>query len=517
MTKIKFCLILSLLFLSFGNTFFAQTYKLENIEGFRKNAIKPIKNGAEIAGYILFYKTDKADTKSDNYGFELLDEKLNKVKNVKVKLPRGSRLVQSAYNGSTLGMMFYDTKEGEYIFRAYDKTLKLTGSAKLDKINKYEKAALEQMDDDEAATIYGIHAIPEKGFVRAGYGEDKDQFSVTMYDANFAKKWRYQTPDGTKGMETFLLTDVNEKYVSGLTMRRKGMMTTKFEYFLTVFDIETGKKLMDASVESGKENLSISATNLVENDNILVQGEYYDLEDKAGVNKSKGFYLKKYDLKTGKEVNETKFSWTGDIRKLFDAKGRASIEDNYSNYPLSYIKASNGHQYIVFEQFKKAADGVGIAMVALGGRASLVKVKIGNIWLLELDADNKPLTLKYYEKQNSSLSLPPGAGMFGTGLMGMFARTMGGFDYQFTQQSADASTFNATYVNYDREEGEKSKPIVASMFLAKDGSLNYDKVDITSPKKTTQALYPAAGNSVMLAQHNYKQDKLELKLIKMNY
>ena len=156
-------------------------------------------------------------------------------------------------------------------------------------------------------------------------------------------------------------------------------------------------------------------------------------------------------------------------------------------------------------------------MVALGGRASLVKVKIGNIWLLELDADNKPLTLKYYEKQNSSLSLPPGAGMYGTGLMGIFARTMGGFDYQFTQQSTDASTFNATYVNYDREEGEKSKPIVASIFLAKDGSLNYDKVDISSPKKTTQALYPAAGNSVMLAQHNYKQDKLELKLIKMNY
>lgn len=516
MTKLKFLIVFCLLTMGITQTF-AQTYKVDGIESFNRNGIKAIKNGAEITGYILFYKTDKADSKNNNYAFELLDEKLNKVNRVKVTLPKQSSLIQSAYNGETLGLMFYDSKEGSYIFKAYDKTLKLAGSATAKDLNKYEKAVMERMEAEEAASYYGIQAVPGKGFVRAGYGEDKDQYSVTMYDTNFKKKWRYQTPDGSKGMETFILSDISDKYVSGLTMRRKGMMSTKFEYYLTVFDIETGKKMVDASVESTKENLSISATNLLDNDEILVQGEYYDLDDKAGVNKSNGLYLKKYDIKTAKSISETKFSWASDIKKLFDAKGKESIEDNYVNYPMDFIKATNGHYYIVYEQFKKAADGVGIAVIALGGQASAVKVKIGNIWVFEIDANYKPVGIKYYEKDASSVGLPAGSGMYGSGLLGMFAKGIGGFDYQFTQQSLDKSTFNVSYLNYDRESGEKTKTIVGNIFLAKDGSLNYDKVDITAAKKTNRAIYPASGNSVMLAVYNIKGESLELKLVKLNY
>jgi hypothetical protein len=516
MTKIKIYFILSL-FATLGSSVFAQTYKLENVENFRGNGIKPVKNENGIAGFTIFYKTDKADSKNDNYAFELLDEKLNKVSRVKVVLPRGSRLIQSVHNGVTLGMMFYNAKESEYLFRAYDNTLKLVGSSKQDDINKYERAAIAQMTEEESSAIYGIHAVPGKGFVRAGYGEDKDQFSVTAYDVNFKKKWSYQTPKGTDGMETFFLSDISDKYVSGLIMRRKGMMSTKFEYFLAVFDIETGKKLVDVSVEKGKENLSISATSLLDNDQVLVQGEYYDADDKAGVNKSNGLYLKKFDIKTGKAIGDNKLSWKGDIKKMFGEKGDKRIEDNYSNYPMSLIRAANGHTYIVYEQFKKAADGVGIAVIALGGRASAVKVKIGDLWMLELDENDKPVGVKYYEKEGSSLMMPPGLGMYGTGLLGMFAKAMGGFDYQFTQKSANSRTFSVAYVNYDREEGEKSKPIVASIFMTDDGSLNYDKVDITAPKKTNQYLYPAPGNNIMLVQYNYKEEVLSLKLIKMNY
>lgn len=516
MKKLKIFLAFCLMALCIGQTV-AQTYKLDGIEQFSKSGIKPIKNGTETAGYILFYKNDKADSKNDNYAFELLDEKLNKVNRVKVVLPKNSRLIQSAYNGETLGLMFFDAKEGSYIFRAYDKTLKQVGTATAKDLNKYEEAAMVRMDSDEAAAYYGIQAVPSKGFVRAGYGEGKDQYSVTMYDINFKKKWRYQTPDDSKGMETFILSDINDKYVSGLTMRRKGMMSTKFEYFLTVFDLETGKKMVDVSVESSKENLSISATNLLENDEVVVQGEYYDLNDKAGVNKSKGLYLKKFDIKTAKPIGENLFSWESDIKKLFDANGKQSIEDNYVNYPMTFIKAANGHSYIVYEQYKKVADGVGIAVIALGGQASAVKLKIGNIWVLEIDANYKPLSVKYYEKDASSVLMPPGAGIYGAGLLGLIAKVTGGFDYQFMQQSQDMSTFNIAYLNYDRENGEKTKTIVGNIFLAKDGSFNFDKIDITAAKKTRRVLYPAAGNSVMLAEYNTKEETLELKLVKLNY
>lgn len=475
-------------------------------------------NGKEVGGYVLFYKTDKADSKNDNYGFQLLDEKLNKVNNVKVVLPRNAILVNTVYNGEALGMMFYDQAKGNYIYKSYDKTLKLLGSIVAEKPHKWERAGLEQMGEDYAASFYGIHPVQSKGFVRSGYGESKDQFRLTLYDNNFKKKWSYETPSDSKDYEIFVFSDVNDRYVTGTIIRRSGMMSKKFEYFLAVFDAETGKKLIDVSVEKPKEQLSITAVNLLEGtDQAVLQGEYYDLDDKPGVNKSKGFFLKTYDLKTGKEISEKQFSWTGDIGKLFNAKGKESIEDKYLNYPHTIFRAANGHYYIAFEQFKKVADGAGIAIAALGGSAAVVKLKVGNLWVLELDGDFKPITLKYYEKDGSDVLLPQGAGALGTGLLGMFAKSVGGFDYQFLQQSNDGATFNMAYINYDREKGEKSKTIVGNIFLTKDGSLNFDKVDMTAAKRTRLALYPAKGSNIVLSEFNSKEKTLELKLVKLNY
>jgi hypothetical protein len=502
--------------LSIGLT--AQSYAIKGIKTFSSSGIKAILNNKAVAGYVVFYKTDKADSKNDNYRFELLDENLGKVSTVKVVLPRNAVLLQPVYNGEVLGLMFYNPIKGNYIYRSYDKALKEIGSLMTEKPFKYERAALEQMDGDAASSFYGLHPVQGKGFVRAGYGKDNDKFAIMYYDNNFKMKWSYQTPKESKDFETFLISDVNEHYVTGITMRRPNLLSHKLEYFLTIFDVETGKKILDTSVENPKEQLSISSTSLLEGtDQLVLQGEYYDLDDKAGVSKSKGFYLKIYDLKTTKVIDEKKFSWAKDINKLFNAKGKESIEDNYLNFPHTMFKAANGHYYIAFEQYKKAADAGGIAMAALGGGTSFVKIKVGNIWVMELDADYKPVAIQYYEKDGSSVSLPAGTGMMGAGLLGYFVNSIGGFDYQFLQQSEDRSTFNMAYINYDREKGEKSKTIVGNIFLAKDGTLNFDKVDITAPKRTSLYLYPAQGSNIMLSQYNSKEKTLDLKLVKLNY
>ncbi|MBK8736439.1 MAG: hypothetical protein IPL98_11290 [Saprospiraceae bacterium] len=189
MTKIKNYFFLCV-FVTFSFSTFGQTYKLDNVENFRSNGIKPVKTEGGIVGYTIFYKTDKADRKNDNYAFELLDEKLKKVNRIKVVLPRGTRLIQSVHNGISLGMMFYNTSGGKYIFKSYDATLKLVGSYESEKINSYERAALNHMADNESSTFYGIHAIPMKGFVRAGYGEKKTN-SLLQYSMLILRKNGY--------------------------------------------------------------------------------------------------------------------------------------------------------------------------------------------------------------------------------------------------------------------------------------------------------------------------------------
>ncbi len=510
-----------LIFLFFAFQLGAQSYALEGISSVSSNGIKPIMNGKEVGGYVVFYKKDKKDKKNDNYGFDLLDEKLNKVSSVKVVLPSGSVFLQTVYNGEALGLMFFDPVKRNYIFKSYDKKLTLLGSRTTEKPNKWELATLNQMaggDTDEVFYFFGIKPVPGKGFVRSGYGKSNDQFKVTMYDNNFKEKWSYETPKTAKGYEQFMLSDINAQYVTGMTIRRDGMLSHKLNYFLTIFNADTGEKTLDVSAEKEKQQLSISATILEEgSDQMLLQGEYYDLDAKPGVHKSKGFYIKTYDLKTGKETSEHLYSWDKDVAKLFDAKAKESIEDKYLNYPLSLFKTADGHSFMVFEQYKKVADGAGIAMRALGGGTGVAKVKVGNLWLLEMDANFKPLAVNYYEKDGSSVGLPPGADMMGAGFAGYFVKWTGGFDYQFLQQSNDGSAFNVAYINYDREKGSKTKTIVGNIFKPKDGTLSFDKVDITAPKNTVFFLYPAQASSVMLTQFMKKEKKLEFKLVKLNY
>ncbi|MBK8192648.1 MAG: hypothetical protein IPK76_05440 [Lewinellaceae bacterium] len=71
-------------------------------------------------------------------------------------------------------------------------------------------------------------------------------------------------PESSKEYETFLLSDVNASYATGITLRRNGLMSRKVEYFLTVFDIESGKDHRRLRRNKLQEQLSISSITLQE-------------------------------------------------------------------------------------------------------------------------------------------------------------------------------------------------------------------------------------------------------------
>ncbi|MBL7828852.1 MAG: hypothetical protein JNJ57_19615 [Saprospiraceae bacterium] len=502
-------------------TLSAQNYSIDGVKFFSAEGIKPIMNGKEVGGYIIFYRRDKASEKNDNYGLELLDEKLNKVSTIKVTMPRNLFLLQSVFNGEALGLMFYNPEKKNYIYKSYSKTLTELGSKSTEKPNKWELATLNQMlggDTDEAFYFFGIRPVEGKGFVRTGYGKSSDQFKLYFYDNTFKQVWAYETPKDAKGFENFFLSDINTQYISGTTWRRKTLLSKKFEYYLTVFDAATGKKLVDVSAENKGQQLSITSTILQPGSNeILLQGEYYNEDDKPGVHKSKGFYIKTFDITTAKETSERLYAWDKEIAKMFDAKGKESIEDKFLNYPHVLIKTNGGKYYMVFEQFKKAADAGGIAMRALGGGTGVAKAKIGNLWVLEMDNAFKPLNIKYFEKDGSDVSLPAGVDMMGAGFVGYFTKWVGGFDYQFLQQSNDALTFNVSYLYRDKEKGEKTQTVAGNVFLTSDGALNFDKVNLTPKSGTKINLFPAKGQALMVTEYNKKAKTVDFKLVKLNY
>ena len=91
----------------------------------------------------------------------------------------------------------------------------------------------------------------------------------------------------------------------------------------------------------------------------------------------------------------------------------------------------------------------------------------------------------------------------------------GYFDYQFFANSSNKKTFNAVYVNYDREKGEKPKKVVGNIILGEKQLVTIDQIDMPS-KASSAFLYPAKPGYIMMVDYLKKQKQLGMKLVKVN-
>jgi hypothetical protein len=501
---------------------FAQTQTLDGIAQVRRSAISPIFEGREVRGYVMYGRADKADKKNDNYLLNFYDQDLNPVSNITIQKPSGRYyLLRNAYNGSAFGFYYYNRKDNTLEIETYDPSLKKLGSKVIEDLSQGEKMQVQQslrMPDTGENNPMGLslYAVQGKGFLRNGVEGMGKGFTLEMYDNNLKQKWRYTTGTKSDKLQTAIIQEVGEKYILVNVLRRDNMMSRKFESFMVAYDVETGKKVLDVPVETSKtEQLSLNSLSYdAQADEFLAIGEYYKLDDKPMVSKSQGFYLKRFST-AGKQTLSKQYGWQNQVAKALPADAKQSVEEGYVNFTQSIVKGDDGKIYIVAEQFKITADGVGIAVAALGGRGMAVsKGFIGNMLVFVLDPQYALTDIKFYAKDRSRAIVPEGASFFGASLLGMIFRAQGDFDYQFMQRSNDGSAYNVVYVNYDKEKGEDTKKIVGNITF-RNGQFGLDKIDGTS-KATASFVYPAKAGYVMMADHTRKDKKLGMRLVKLN-
>src|ERR1700754_4655527 len=56
----------------------------------------------QIKGYFFFYQSDKVDKKTNEYTLQIVDENLNKLKDIKFTDSKNIALLESSYNGDKL-------------------------------------------------------------------------------------------------------------------------------------------------------------------------------------------------------------------------------------------------------------------------------------------------------------------------------------------------------------------------------------------------------------------------------
>src|SRR3954469_1083602 len=66
----------------------------------------------QIKGYFFLYQSDKIDKHTNEYTLQILDQNLNKVRNIKFEDGKQLNLLEAAYNGNSLSFLFKnaDTK-----------------------------------------------------------------------------------------------------------------------------------------------------------------------------------------------------------------------------------------------------------------------------------------------------------------------------------------------------------------------------------------------------------------------
>jgi hypothetical protein len=524
--SVKHMLLAACTVLAVPATLHAQTQTLDGISRVSRTAIEPVYAGNEVKGYVTYTKGDKADRKNDNFLLDFYDQDLNKVSNITLQKPAGKYfLLRNSFNGSAFAMYYFNSKDKTFELETYDTGLKKLGFKAIGDLNRADLMALQQSfttqanDSESSGGMMGgltLFPVPHFGFVRNSYEGMMKGFNLQMYDDKLTPRWRLSSDPKSKFYESINMTQATDKYILATILRRDGMMSKKINAYMVAIESATGKKVFDMPVETtNTEQLSLSSFTFdpVKREFIAV-GEFYKLDDKPFVNKSQGFFIKRFN-EAGKPVAAKNYGWHNEVAAALPAEARQSVEDGFVNYTQSIVRGSNGKTYIVAEQYKVVGDGLGIAMTALGGRSSVSKGKIANMLVFALDPDYKLTDIKFYPKDPSVAYVPPGAGLMGTGLLGMYFRQSGQFDYQFIQKNDANSQFNVVYINYDKEKGEATKKIIGNVAFGDNGQFKFDKIDGTS-NATASYLYPAKPGYVMLVDYLKKEKKLGMKLVKLN-
>lgn len=255
------------------------------------------------------------------------------------------------------------------------------------------------------------------------------------------------------------------------------------------------------------------------NNGYLVMGPYFENDDRILKDKSLGFGVWVMDNK-GKILTSKYISWQRDIGKYLKTDQKGRIEDIGYVYFHNVLQTEDGKVFAIGEGYKKVASALGIASTALsimagggGSRISTAKMKVTDMFMLQLDDKFNLQNALIYEKYNNNIELPSGSEFYSPHTLAMLLKISGSFDYSFTQLGKNKSSFVTAYTDY--EKGKDYKGLTFNSISYYDGKITQDKINLKTSAKWL-SVYPAKPGSVMIMEYFKKDRRLDMHMEKIN-
>lgn len=474
----------------------------------------------QVKGYFHFYNVEKVDRKNNNYLLSVSDENLREINSVNIVRPTYYTLVEGAFNGEYFAFLFYDSRNKNIEIVSYDKTLKQTGTVLKKVGNQYAQAAFNLISTGEDASQSYLIPVNNKGFLYYGAQVDSYNFEIDFYNNTMKKVWSYGAAKNSRKIESAGDIFQDDQFIGSMIATKPGMMSNDLAFELLIQDVQTGKALFRISTVTAKYSLSIGDVYFdKEKQNFVVFGEYFDKKDKEMKSQSLGFMYLMIDMQ-GKIVGEKINSWAKEISAVTPMNEKGKFEGLNANILFhEIIRTSDGQIFVVGEQYKKVASGAGIAsQILFGSNANIAtsQINVYNMVIFEFNPDFSIKRAHLFEKDKNIVTLPAGATYLSSKLLSYYAKSIGGFDFVFSQVSSDKKTFSVSYINYDRERGAKAKNILGTIVYTPEKKFVVDKMPLDR-KFTNFYVYKAKEGYVMISEYNKKAKTLESRLEKINF
>lgn len=502
--------------LTISSSGWAQTKVLENLVNFKiRNAGAMMDQNNDVDGYYFFYEVDKINKKEREYAISLLDKNLNNVATKKIVEPKRSVLTSSAFNNQATAFFIFDSKNLTYKLIGYD--------TKANRLKEKVIALDPKMPMSQKAIYKGnlmadpLLPIDNLGFVinLPVFEKRFSGYELTFYPTNGGDEWTYKSENIEKHHHRAIPVATNDKYLVIIDAYHK--KPSKINYDTMVFDVNTGEKLFTIPFDLQSPKL-ITNSFISDTGNIVLLGQYYEPEAKIVKAESLGLFSEIYDSH-GKLISENKMSWTDDINKLLPVKKGSKIKNIGYIYFHDIIKTQKGDYYAIGEQFKKTASagGIvsGIALAALGGgvqASGYTQLTIDDSYIFKFDENFNLQGIDVFDKGKSRIQ---NLYDFGSPQLNAFQiKALGGFDYIYSQIDKANDRFYANFIDYDRMEGESSKPYFKTI-IYDEGELSEDKIALKNRTKNFRVL-PGKLGYILLLEYDRKNKEASMHLEKLN-
>lgn len=471
---------------------------IENVRTVFLRSTGPITSNYEVKGYFTFFQSDKVDKKSNEYTLQLMDENLNKVKDVQFVDSKNIILQESASDNKSILFKFYNADQKSYDCRVYgvDGKQKFSYQREVDKKTLAYLKAAKVPPGSESNNLF---AVENKGFI-AVYQQMVDDiptFEINFYSSTDKRQWSY-VPSVVKPAGGSFLGCSENLALFNVIKSAGTPLSPKIETWILGIYLQSGERAFEIRTDAQQYNMTpMSVINFKGTDNFLLMGAYFDKNEKNLSGRSLGVGLWLMNS-SGRVLNSKYNSWESEIRKVLNVNEKGRVQDFGYVFFHDLIETSNGHFFAVCEGYRKSGS----------------KMLVTDMLLLHFDEKFNIREAKIYEKNSNSLDLPAAVEMMNLAAAGNYIKYGAyGFDYAFTQIDKTRSSFSVGYTDYVKDRDYKGLTFNAISYNS--GMLSTDKINLKT-EAGSMRIFAGKPGSVMILEYFKKEKKLDMRLEKIN-